>query len=59
MDLLGFREKHAPQGVGHCRGQVPGPWNMVWLVFVSCVNSYADEWEDHPNRWGSTYSSVF
>ena len=31
------------------------PWNVVWLVFASWVNSYADEWEDHPNNWGTTH----
>ena len=59
MDLFGFREKHTPQGVGHCRGQVLRSWNAVWLGFVSWVPSYATEWEDHPNHWGTTHSSVF
>ena len=27
--------------------------------FCQLVNSYANEWEDHPNHWGTTYSSVF
>ena len=57
MDLFGFREDHTPQGVGHHRGE--WPWNVVWLVFASWVNSYANEWEDHPNHWGTTYSSIF
>ena len=61
MDLLGFREKHTQQVVGHCRGQGLWPWNltMVWLVFSSWVNSYANEWEDHPSHWGTTHSSLF
>ena len=58
VDLLGFREKHTQQGVGHCRGQELGPWNVVWLGFASWVNSYANEWEDHPNHWGTTHCSV-
>ena len=52
MDLFGFREKHTSQVVGHHRGQVLRTWNVVWLVFVSWVNSYANEWEDHPDHWG-------
>ena len=44
--------------MGHHRGQVLWPWNMVWLVFASWVNSYADEWEDHLNHWGTSHSSV-
>ena len=59
MDLLGFREKHTLQGVVHCRQQVLRPWNVVWLVFVNWMNSYANEWEDHPNLWGTTHSSIF
>ena len=36
------------------------PWNVVWVGFASrVVNSYAKEWEDHFNHWGTTYSSVF
>ena len=50
---------HTLQGVGHCRGQGLGPWNVAWLGFASGVNSYANEWEDHPNHWGTTHSSVF
>ena len=52
-------EKHTSQGVGHHKGQVQWPWNVVWLVFSSWVNSYANEREDHPNHWGTTHSSVF
>ena len=59
MDFFGFREKNTPQVVGHHRGQVLQPWNVVWLVFVSWLNSYVNEWEDHPNHWGTTHSSVF
>ena len=59
MDLFGFREKHTPQGVGHCRGQVLQPWNVLWLVFLRWVISYANEWEDHSNNWGTTHSLVF
>ena len=28
---------------------------MMWLVFLS---SYADEWEDHSNNWGSLLGSL-
>ena len=28
----------------------------MWLVFKSWVNSYASEWEDHPNHWETTQS---
>ena len=59
MDLFGFREKHTPQGVGLCRGQMLQPRNVVWLVFASWVSPYANEWEDHPNYWGTTHSSIF
>ena len=45
MDLFGFRE-HTPQGVGHRRGRVQWPWNVVWLVFWGWVISYASEWEN-------------
>ena len=57
MDLFGFREKHTPQRVDHCRGQVQRPWNVVWLVFLSWVISYANEWDDHSNSCGTTRSS--
>ena len=57
--MFGFREKRIPQGVGHHRGQVLRPWNVVWLVFASEVNSCANEWEDYPNHWGTTHSSIF
>ena len=33
--------------------------DVVWLGFASWVNSYASEWEDHPNYWGTTHPSVF
>ena len=36
-----------------------GPLKVVWLVFPSSVISYANEWEDHSNNWGTTHSSVF
>ena len=26
---------------------------------MSLVNSYANEWEDHPNHWETTHSSIF
>ena len=56
--MFAFREKHTLQGVGHCRGF--WSWNVVWLGFArSRVNSYSKEWEDHPNHWGTTYSSIF
>ena len=38
---------------------VVAKWNEVWLVFVSWVISYVNEWEDHPNHWGTTHSSIF
>ena len=57
MDLLGFREKYTLQGVGHCSVQGLRPCNVVGLGFGSWVNSYANEWEDHPNHWGTTHSS--
>ena len=48
------------QGVDHCRGKVLlWPWNVVRLGFMSWVNSYANEWENHPKLWGNTHSSVF
>ena len=25
------------------------PWNVAWLGFASWVDSYANEWEDHPS----------
>ena len=56
MDLFGFREKHI-QSVGHHGGEQL--WNVMWLVFVGWVISYANEWEDHSNNWGTTHSSVF
>ena len=31
----------------------------AWLGFTIGVNFYADEWEDHPNHWGTTHSSIF
>ena len=40
--------------MGHCQGQGLGPWNVAWLGFASGVNSYANEWEDHPSHWEST-----
>ena len=45
--------------MGYCRGQMFPPWNVVWLGFAFGVNSYANEWEDHPNHWGTTHSSIF
>ena len=38
---------------------VQQPRNVVWLVFASWVNSYANECEDHSNNQGTTRSSVF
>ena len=32
---------------------VVAKWNEVWLVFVSWVISYVNEWEDHPNHFGN------
>ena len=52
------REAHST-GCGHLRGQVQWPWNVVWLIWASWVISYANEWEDHSNNWGSTHSLVF
>ena len=31
----------------------------MWLVFKSWVIPYANEWEDHPNNWGTTHSPLF
>ena len=59
VDSFRFREKQTPQSVGHRRGQVLWPWNVVRLVFCSWVISYANEWEDHSNNWGTTHSSGF
>ena len=65
MDLFGFGERHNPKSVGHYRaeccgnGMRYGSWNAVWLVFTGWVISYANEWEDHSNNWGTTYSLVF
>ena len=50
------REAHST-GCGPSQRRVP--CNMLWLVFASWVNSYANEREDHPNHWGTTHSSVF
>ena len=62
MDLLGFRGKHTLQGEGQCRGKGLGlglrPWNVVWLVFASWVNSQANDWEDQPNHWGTIGSHL-
>ena len=44
MDLFRLREKHR-WPIGHHRGQVR-PWNMVCLVFIGWVISYANERED-------------
>ena len=33
------------QSMGHAKRQ-EWPWNMVWLVFIGWVISYANEWED-------------
>ena len=55
MALFGFREKYT-QSVGHYRGE--RLWNKMWLVSVGWVISYANEWEDHSNNWGTTRSSV-
>ena len=59
VGLFGFREKYSSQDVGHQRGWVWWPRNVVWLVFPSWVISYANEWEDHPNNWGTTDFLVF
>ena len=53
-------QRSALQGVDHCRGKVLlWPWNVVRLGFLSWVNLYANEWENHPKLWGNTHSSVF
>ena len=56
------------QSVGHCRGWMQ-PWNLVWLVFIGWVISYANKWEDYSNYfgegveisriWATTHSLVF
>ena len=56
------------QSGGHCRGQVQ-PWNVVWLVFIGWIISYANEWEDYSNYfwegveisriWATAHSLVF
>ena len=52
------REAHST-GCGPSQRRLQQPWNVVWLVFKSWVISYANEWEDHSNNWGTTHSSVF
>ena len=54
MDLLGFREAYST-GCGPSQRES----GAVWLGFASWVNSYTNEWEDHPNHWWTTHSSVF
>ena len=46
MDLLGFREAYST-GCGPSQRES----GAVWLGFASWVNSYTNEWEDHPNHW--------
>ena len=48
MNLFSYRERHTPQSDGHGKGGVQQP-NGAWLVFVSWVISYVNEWEDYPN----------
>ena len=36
------------QNVGHRKGHMQ-PRNLVWLVFIGWVISYANEWEDYSN----------
>ena len=43
------RETHSTdKSVGHHRGWMQ-PWNVAWLVFISWVILYANEWEDYSN----------
>ena len=51
MDLLGFKENlQAKAEAMEC--------GVVWLGFANGLNSYANEWEDHSNHWGTTHSSL-
>ena len=36
------------QSMGHRKGHMQ-PRNLVWLVFIGWVISYANEWEDYSN----------
>ena len=56
--ILSDSEKHTPQGVGHHRGRLWWPWNVVQLVFASWVIPYANEGEDHSNHWETIHSSI-
>ena len=59
MDLLGFREKQILQGVAISEGKCSG--NGMWCGYFwqAVVISYANEWEDHSNSWGTSHSLVF
>ena len=39
------------QSMGHRKGHMQ-PRNLVWLVFIGWVISYANEWEDYSNYFG-------
>ena len=58
MDLFRFREKHTPQSVGHHTVQMQ-LWNVVWLVFISRVISYTNEWEDYSSYFGAPHFATF
>ena len=67
MNLFSYRERHTPQSDGHGKGGVQQP-NGAWLVFISWVISYVNEWEDYSNClwegaeisriWATTHSLV-
>ena len=50
------REAHSRQSVGHCKERAQ-PWNLVWLVFIGWVTSYANQWEGCSN-YSWEFSSV-
>ena len=37
--MLGFREKHTLQGVGHCQGQGLGTRNLAERSYPTCLRS--------------------
>ena len=45
------------QSVGHCRGQGQ-PWNVVWLVFIGWVISYAWELAFNREAWSAAVHGV-
>ena len=59
MDLFRFREKHTFTGCEPSQKASARAMECGVARFSSWINSYANEWEDHPNHWGTTHSSVF